>query len=91
MSEIIFQIHQRFPCILYHFQLGNNISVAARHICAALVTGIAVDDICRDCLKRFRESDTSLEDRPTSGHSLHSDIERIKVLIEDNLPLTTGK
>ncbi|CAF2162276.1 unnamed protein product [Rotaria magnacalcarata] len=33
--------------------------------------------------------DMSLEDRPKSGRPLESDIERLKVLIEDNPQLTT--
>ena len=40
-------------------------------------------------LKRFREGDISLDDRPRSGRPMESDIERLKVLIEDNPRLTT--
>ena len=44
------------------------------------------DRTCRDWFKRFREGDISLEDRPSS---MESDIERLKILIEDNPRLTT--
>ncbi|CAF1554655.1 unnamed protein product, partial [Rotaria sp. Silwood1] len=86
MSEI--PIHFRH-CIWYAFQLGNNASAAARNICAALGKGAVADRTCRDWFKRFREGDMSLEDRPRSGRPLESDIERLKVLIEDNPQLTT--
>ena len=82
MSE--FSMHIRH-CMLSQFQLGNNASAAARHVCTAL--GVA-DRNCRDSFKRFREGDTSLEDRPRFGRPLQSDIERINVLTEDNPPLT---
>ncbi|CAF4329784.1 unnamed protein product [Rotaria magnacalcarata] len=62
----------------------NNATAAARNICAALGEGVAADRTCRDWFKRFREGDMSLEDRPKSGRPLESDIERLKVLIEDN-------
>ena len=58
-------------------------------ICAALGEGAVAELICRNRLKRFREGDTSLEDRPRSGRPLQSDNGRIKILIEDNPPLTT--
>ena len=86
MSELIFKICQRFLSILYEFQLGKNASVAARYICAALAV---TERTCRDCFKRVRTTDMSLKDRPRSEHRLQSDIERIKVLIEDNPLLTT--
>ena len=73
-------------CIFYEFQLGNNASAAARHICAALGEGAVADRTCPDWFKRFREGDTSLENRPRSRHPLKFDIERIKVLIEQNVP-----
>ncbi|CAF3330102.1 unnamed protein product [Rotaria socialis] len=59
--------------ILYEFQLGNNASAVARNICAALGEGAVVDRTYR----------------PKSGRPLESDIERLKVLIEDNPRLTT--
>ena len=86
MSEI--SIHIRH-CMFYAFQLGNNASAAAYHICAALGEGGVASRTCRDWFKRFHEGGTSLEDRPRSAHPLQSDIERIKVLIEDNPLLTT--
>ena len=58
MPEISVYIRHR---VLYQFQLGNNVSAAVRHICAAL--GVA-DRTYRDWFKRFCEGDTSLEDRP---------------------------
>ena len=54
-----------------------------------LVTMLLLDRTCRDWFKRFREGDISLEDRPRSGCPMESDIERLKVLIEDNPRLTT--
>ncbi|CAF5136243.1 unnamed protein product, partial [Rotaria sp. Silwood1] len=81
MSEI--PIHFRH-CILYELQLGNNASAAARNICAALGEDAVADRTRRDWFNRFREGDMSLEDRPRSGCPLESDIERLKVLIEDN-------
>ncbi|CAF5077620.1 unnamed protein product, partial [Rotaria sp. Silwood1] len=86
MSEI--PIHFRH-CILYELQLGNNASAAARNICAALGEDAVADRTRRDWFNRFREGDMSLEDRPRSGCPLESDIERLKVLIEDNPRLTT--
>ncbi|CAF1504592.1 unnamed protein product [Rotaria sordida] len=68
---------------------GKNASAAARNICAALGEGAVADRTCRDWFKRFRERDISLEDHPRSGRPLESDIERLKVLIEDNPRLTT--
>ena len=58
------------------------------YICAALGEGVVADRICPDCFKRFHDGDTSLENRPRSRRPLQSDIERIKVLIEDNPSLT---
>ena len=74
---------------MYEFQLGNSASAAARNICAALGDDAVADRTCRDWFKRFREGDISLEDRPRSGCPMESDIERLKVLIEDNPRLTT--
>ena len=71
-SNLLFKIYQRFLCMLYVFQLGNNASAAASHICAAL--GIA-NRTCRDWFKRFREGDMSLEDHPRFECPLQSDIE----------------
>ena len=62
-------------CVLHEFQLGNNVSAAAHHICAALGEGAVVDSTCRDRFKRFREGNTSLEDHPRFGHPLQSDTE----------------
>ncbi|CAF1985660.1 unnamed protein product [Rotaria magnacalcarata] len=81
MSDI--PTHTRH-CILYEFQLGNNASAAAHNIRAALGGDPVADRTCRDWFKRFREDDMSLEDRPRTGCPVESDIERIKVLIEDN-------
>ena len=86
MSEI--STHTRH-CILHEFPLGNSASAAARNICAALGDDAVADRTCRDRFKRFREGDISLEDRPRSGRPMQSDIERLKVLIEDNPRLTT--
>ena len=86
MSEIPTHIRHR---ILYEFQLGNSASAAARNICAALGDDAVADRTCRDWFKRFREGDISLEDRPRPGRPMESDIERLKVLIEDNPRLTT--
>ena len=86
MSEIPTNIRH---CILYKFQLGNNAAATARNVCAALGDDAVADRTCRDWFKRFREGDISMEDRPRSGHSMESDIERLKVLIEDNPQLTT--
>ena len=88
MSEISMHIRH---CICYQFQLGNNASAAALHICAALSKGAVTDRTCRDCFKRFREGDSSLEDYLRFRRPLQSDVVRIKVLIEDNPPLITHK
>ena len=85
MSEISTHIRH---CMLYESQLENNASAAARHICTALGVGAVVDRTCRDWFKGFREGATSLEDCPRSERPRESDSERIKLLIEDNLPLT---
>ena len=85
MSEI--SMHIRYY-MLYEFQLRNNASAAARHTCTAFGEGVIADCTCRDWFKRFREGDTSLEDHRRSRRLLQSNIERIKVLIEDN-PLLT--
>ncbi|CAF3257488.1 unnamed protein product, partial [Rotaria sp. Silwood2] len=66
----------------------NNASAAARNICAALGEGAVADRTCRDWFKRFREGDMPLEDRPRSGRPIESDIERLKVPIQDNPRLT---
>ena len=76
-------------CILYESQLGNSASAATRNICGALGDDAVADRTCRDCFKRFREGDISLEGRPRPGRPTESDIERLKVLIEDNPRLTT--
>ena len=86
MSEIPTHIPH---CILYEFQLGNNASAAAHNICAALGDDAVADRTCRDWFKRFCEGDISLEDRPSSGRPMESDIERLKVLVEGNPRLTT--
>ena len=88
MSEIPTHIRH---CILYKFHLGNNTSATAHNICAALGDDAVADRTCRDWFKRFREGDISLEDRPRSRRPMESDIERLKVLIEDNPQLTTGE
>ena len=78
-----------YHCMFYEFQLGNNVNAAACHICAALGEDAVADRTCRDSFKRFREDGTSLEDYPSSGRPLESDIERIKVLFENSSRLTT--
>ena len=45
-------------------------SAAIRHICAALGESAVVDRTSRDWLKGSRKSNTSVEDRPRSGHPL---------------------
>ena len=85
MLEI--SIHIRH-CMFYQFELGNNTSTAAHHICAVLGEGAVANRTSRDWFKRFREGNTALEDGPRSRRLLQSDIERIKVLINDNPPLT---
>ena len=75
--------------MFYEFQLGNNVNAAARHICGALGIGAVADRTRRDSCKRFREDGASLEDHPSSRRPLESDIERIKVLIENSPRLIT--
>ena len=58
-------------------------------VCAALGEGSVADRKCRDWFKRFREGDISFEDLPSSGRPLELNVERLKVLIEDNPRLTT--
>ena len=86
MSKISMHIRH---CMFYELQLENNAGTAAHHRCAALGEGAVLDRTSRDWFKRFREGNTLLEDRPSSGHPLEPDIERIKVLIENNPRLTT--
>ena len=76
---------------MYESQLGNSMRTAARHICAALGEDAVADCTCRDWFKRFHEGDTSLEDHPRSGRPLQSDIERVKIPIEENPSVTTHK
>ena len=54
-----------------------------------LVTMLLLIALVEIGLKEFREGDISLEDRPRPGRPMESDIERLKVLIEDNPRLTT--
>ena len=96
MTEFIHSGRQTMPEIsmhirhgmFYQFQLGNNASADARHICTGLGKGAVADRICPDWFKKFRENDMSLKDRPRLEHLPDSDIERIEVLIEDNSRLT---
>ena len=83
MSDSFMHIH---CCMFYEFQLRSSASAAACHIYAAV--GVA-DRACRDWFNRFCKGDMSLEGRPKSEHPLQSDIEQIKVLIEDNPLLIT--
>ena len=64
MSEISMHIRH---CIFYQFQLGNNASVAAHHICAALGEGAVADGTCQDWFRRFGEGNTPLKDHSTSS------------------------
>ena len=72
MSEISMHIRH---CIFHQFQLRNSVSAVARQICAALGERAVVDCTYRDWLKRLRENNMSLEDRPRSQCPLQSDIE----------------
>ena len=67
MSEISMHISH---CVCYQFQLENNASAAARNMYATLGEDTVADRTCPYCLKRFRENDTSLKDRPRSGRPL---------------------
>ena len=67
MSEISVHIPH---CMLYKFQLGNNTSTAARHICAAFGESDVVDHTCRDRFKWFHVDDKPLENRPWAGSPL---------------------
>ena len=86
MSEISMYIRH---CMLNEFQLENNASAAAGHICAALGEGAVADRTCQNWFKRHGEGGTSLENRPRSERPPESDTERIKVLIGGNPPLIT--
>ena len=74
MSEILTHIRH---CMLFKFQLGNNVSATTHNICAALGEGTVADRTCHHWFKRLQEVDISLKDYPRSGRSLQCDIERL--------------
>lgn len=68
--------------LLYDFKSGVKAAESSRRICAAFGDGVMSERTAQDWFKRFREGDTSLEDRPRSGRPAEVDDERLRQIVE---------
>lgn len=68
--------------LLYDFKFGVKAAESSRRICAAFGDGSVSERTAQDWFKRFREGDTSLEDRPRSGRPSVVDDERLRQMVE---------
>lgn len=69
-------------CLLYDFKSGVKAAESSRRICAAFGSDTVSERTAQDWFKRFRDGDTSIEDRPRSGRPSQVDEERLKQLVE---------
>lgn len=86
MSTPKLKIRER---LLHEFQLGHSVAEARRNICQALGYDAVKQTCAKKWFQRFRQGDTSIEDKRRSGRPREVDRAAVLEAVEENPAFTT--
>jgi Cft2 family RNA processing exonuclease len=78
-------------CLLYEFRKDNTATVTTKNICDMYGSDVIKVRLTQRWFTKLQSGEFSLIDKPRGGRPLKSDDDNLKVIIDTNPRLTTGK